>query len=411
MDEKPLLQAIREKFEALQPGMSEAVRRRWAATEARALGRGGVSLVASATGLSISTIRQGLKEIEQGVPLYMHRSRKPGGGRKKSTVRDPAILVELEAMVDPLARGDPMSPLRWTCKSTRNLARELNNRGHPTSHHTVGELLHELGYSLQSPVKTQEGGKHPDRNKQFEHINSRVQDFHERGQPVISVDGKKKELIGNFKNAGREWHPSGHPPDVRVYDFVDPALGKVTPYGVYDIIANEGWVSVGVTHDTPTFAVASIRMWWMEMGRVRYPHAKELLIVADSGGSNSARSRLWKVELQNLATEMGLRISVSHLPPGTSKWNKIEHRMFCHITHNWRGRPLESRAVVVNLIGSTTTDKGLHIQAALDVRNYPTGMRVTDETMSLLHIERDRFHGEWNYVILPGTKGGSRRRK
>jgi transposase len=352
-----------------------------------------------------------LRELEQGAPLYQHRSRKSGGGRKKTAEKDEAILADLEALVDPLARGDPMSPLRWTCKSTRKLAQELSSRGHSISYHTVGGFLHALGYSLQSNRKTQEGGKHPDRNAQFEHINTRVQDFQSREQPVISVDAKKKELVGNFKNAGREWHPTGQPLHVRVYDFVNSKLGKILPYGVYDVGANEGWVSVGITHDTPAFAVASIRMWWLEMGNVRYPHAKELFIVADGGGSNGTRARLWKIELQRLADETGLSISVSHLPPGTSKWNKIEHRMFCHITRNWRGRPLESREIAVNLIGSITTNKGLHIQAAIDMADYPTGLKVSNEAMSSLCIERDTFHGEWNYSITPNANGKLHRQK
>lgn len=411
MEDERATEQIREKFESLRTGMNEAVRRRWAASEAKALGRGGISRVARATGLSIPTIRRGLRELEQGAPLYLHRSRKSGGGRKKAAAKDEAILADLEALVDPLARGDPMSPLRWTCKSTRKLAQELRSRGHSVSYHTVGEFLHALGYSLQSNRKTQEGGKHPDRNAQFEHINIRVQDFQSREQPVVSVDAKKKELVGNFKNAGREWHPTGQPLHVRVYDFVNSKLGKILPYGVYDVGANEGWVSVGITHDTPAFAVASIRMWWLEMGNMRYPHAKELFIVADGGGSNGTRARLWKVELQRLADETGLSISVSHLPPGTSKWNKIEHRMFCHITRNWRGRPLESREIAVNLIGSTTTNKGLHIQAAIDMADYPTGLKVSNEAMSSLRIERDTFHGEWNYSITPNANGKSHQPK
>jgi hypothetical protein len=281
------------------------------------------------------------------------------------------------------------------------LAEELHNQGHGISAHTVGEILHRQGYSLQSNRKTHEGAQHPDRNAQFEYVNARVKEFQGRGSPVISVDAKKKELVGDFKNAGREWAPKGQPPQVRAYDFVDKELGKALPYGVYDVGANEGWVSVGVTHDTPAFALATIRTWWLEMGGVRYPKAKEMLIIADSGGSNSARARLWKVELQHLADETGLRMAVSHLPPGTSKWNKIEHRMFCHITHNWRGRPLESREVIVNLIGSTTTAKGLHIQASLDMADYSTGIKVRDEELEALNLKRDDFHGEWNYMLLP----------
>lgn len=401
MSEMPSTEDIRRKFETLREGMNEAVRRRWAAVEARALGRGGIGLVARATGLSRPTIRQGLKDLEQGIALDIHRARRSGGGRKKATEKDTTLLSDLEVLVEPATRGDPMLPLRWTCKSTVKLATELRHRGHCIDPSTVGKVLRQTGYSLQSNRKTHEGGKHPDRNAQFEHINALVQSFHQRGEPVISVDAKKKELVGDFKNAGREWHPKARPPKVRVYDFVDKELGKALPYGVYDVGANEGWVSVGVTHDTPAFATATIRTWWLEMGRERYPKAKELLIIADSGGSNSSRARLWKMELQHLADEMGLRISVSHLPPGTSKWNKIEHRMFCHITHNWRGRPLESREVVVNLIGNTTTEKGLHIRAALDADDYPLGIKVTDHEMESLRIEPDKFHGEWNYVFMP----------
>jgi transposase len=403
MNEEPSIEELQRKFEALRAGMNEAVRRRWAATEARALGWGGIGLVAKATGLSRPAIRRGLKELEQGTALDVHHARRRGGGRKKVTEKDTTLLSDLEVLVEPATRGDPMSPLRWTCKSTVKLAAELHRRGHSIDPSTVGKLLRQTGYSLQSNRKTNEGGKHPDRNAQFEHINALVRSFLRRGEPVISVDAKKKELVGDFKNAGREWHPKARPPEVRVYDFVDKELGKALPYGVYDVGANEGWVSVGVTHDTPAFATATIRTWWLEMGRERYTRAKELLIIADSGGSNSARARLWKMELQHLANEMGLRISVSHLPPGTSKWNKIEHRMFCHITHNWRGRPLESREVVVNLIGSTMTEKGLHIRAALDTDDYPLGIKVADHEMESLRIKRDKFHGEWNYVFIPNV--------
>jgi hypothetical protein len=346
-------------------------------------------------------------ELEEEVPLDIHRARRPGGGRKKVTAKDDTLLADLELLVDPATRGDPMSPLRWTCKSTLKLAAELCVRGHCIDPSTVGRLLHQLGYSLQSNRKAHEGGKDPDRNAQFEHINELVQSFHQHGNPVISVDAKKKELVGDFKNAGREWHPKAEPLAVRVHDFVDKELGKALPYGVYDVGANEGWVSVGVTHDTPAFAVATIRTWWLEMGKERYAGAKELLIIADSGGSNSTRARLWKVELQHLANETGLRLYVSHLPPGTSKWNKIEHRMFCHITHNWRGRPLESREVIVNLIGSTTTEKGLRIRAALDTGEYPVGMKVSDQEMGTLRLRRDRFHGEWNYTFIPSPSSNS----
>jgi len=410
MEDEFILKALQSKFEALRAGMNEAVRRRWAATEARALGSKGIRLVAEATGMSRPTIRRGLRELEQGIPLEVEHVRHPGGGRKKATAKDRTLVADLEALVDPATRGDPTSALRWTCKSTLKLAEELHNRGHEITAHTVGTILHQLGYSLQSNRKTREGAQHPDRNAQFEHLNARVREFQKRRAPVISVDAKKKELVGDFKNAGREWRPKGRPAYVRVYDFVDEELGKALPYGVYDVGANEGWVSVGVTHDTPAFALATIRMWWLQMGVARYPKAKELLIIADSGGSNSARARLWKVELQRLADETGLRIAVSHLPPGTSKWNKIEHRMFCHITQNWRGRPLESREVIVNLIGGTTTAKGLHIEARLDMDDYPIGVKVSDDDMKALNLQREGFHGEWNYMILPRAPANPSRR-
>jgi hypothetical protein len=396
---------IAEKFKALGPILNEQGRRLWAATEAMVLGRGGVSLVAQATGLSRPTIYAGIQELrgEQAtIPgCGQGRSRRSGGGRKRRVEHDPTLLTDLEALVEPTTRGDPQSPLRWTCKSVRRLAEELRAQGHQVSPQVVGNLLHAADYSLQGTRKTREGGKHPDRNAQFEHIAARVRDFQKRHQPVISVDAKKKELVGDFKNAGREWHPKGQPPQVRVYDFVDPQLGKAIPYGVYDVRANLGWVSVGVDHDTPAFAVATIRAWWLQMGSQMYPMARELLITADSGGSNSTRARLWKLELQRFSDESGLRVSVSHLPPGTSKWNKIEHRMFCHITANWRGKPLESLEVVVSLIGDTNTSAGLRIQAALDAGQYPTGIKVSNAEMKKLQIDRAHFHGEWNYTILP----------
>ena len=397
--------SLATKFEALRPVLNELARRRWAATEALAYGRGGISAVARATGLSRQTIRAGIREMRQGEGAAAAPEtapmRRPGAGRKRRAAQDPTLLGDLEMLVEPTTRGDPQSPLRWTCKSVRRLAAELQAQGHQVSPQLVSELLHAAGYSLQGARKTREGAQHPDRNAQFEHIAAQVRDFQKRGEPVISVDAKKKELVGDFKNAGREWHPHGQAPQVRVYDFIDPALGKAIPYGVYDLHANVGWVSVGVDHDTPAFAVATIRTWWLQMGLTTYPQAKELLITADSGGSNSARARLWKRELQRFADESGLRISVSHLPPGTSKWNKIEHRMFCHITANWRGKPLESREVVVSLVGATTTTKGLRIQAALDAGQYPTGVKVSDAEMTSLQIKRSAFHGDWNYTILP----------
>src|SRR4029453_470914 len=394
-----------EKFAALRPVLNELARRRWAATEALAFGRGGISAVARATGLSRQTIRTGIREMQTGAGAASApettRLRRPGAGRKRRAGKDPTLLGDLETLVEPTTRGDPQSPLRWTCKSVRRLAVELQAQGHQVSPQLVSELLHAAGYSLQGARKTREGAQHPDRNAQFEHIAARVRDFQNRGEPVISVDAKKKELVGDFKNAGREGPPQSQAPQVRVYDFVAPELGKAIPYGVYDLHANVGWVSVGVDHDTPAFAVATIRAWWLHMGATMYPQATELLITADSGGSNSARARLWKRELQRFAEESGLRVSVSHLPPGTSKWNKIEHRMFCHITANWRGQPLESREVIVSLIGTTTTTKGLRIPAALDAGQYPTGVKVSDAEMAALRMERSAFHGDWNYTMLP----------
>jgi hypothetical protein len=370
-----------------------------------AIGRGGISVVARATGLSRKTIRAGIREIQQdaGITAVAQtvRMRRPGAGRKRRAAEDPTLLEDLETLVEPTTRGDPQSPLRWTCKSVRRLAAELHAQGHQVSPQLVSELLRAADYSLQGARKTREGTQHPDRNAQFEHLAAQVRDFQQRGEPVISVDTKKRELVGDFKNAGREWHPKGQAPQVRVHDFIDPELGKAIPYGVYDLHANLGWVSVGVDHDTPAFAVATIRAWWFQMGSARYPQARELLITADGGGSNSTRARLWKRELQRFADDSGLRICVSHLPPGTSKWNKIEHRMFCHITANWRGKPLKSRAVVVSLIGATTTTQGLRIQAVLDAGHYPTGIKVSDAEMSALQIEPAAFHGDWNYTILP----------
>ena len=394
---------IKQKFETLCSFMDERMRRLWAAAEAQALGRGGITAVAAATGLSRTTITQGMRE-QQGrteAERSPDQIRRPGGGRKAVTERDTTLLRDVEALVDPLTRGDPQSPLRWTCKSTRRLATELQGLGHAVSARTVARLLRGMHYSLQANRKTQEGSAHPDRNAQFEYINERTKAFQARGQPVISVDTKKKELVGDFKNGGREWQPRGEPEYVRVYDFPDKELGKAIPYGVYDVTTNTGWVSVGMDHDTAEFAVATLQQWWRQMGVSTYPEATELLIIADGGGSNGVRIRLWKTELQRLADETGLRIAVCHLPPGTSKWNKIEHRMFAYITQNWRGRPLVSHEVIVNLIGNTTTQTGLHIRAALDPNRYETGKKITDEVLAEIHIEHDRFHGEWNYTIIP----------
>ena len=402
----PITQAVESKYATLGPLLDEQSRRLWAAVEARAIGRGGIIRVAEATGLSRATIRAGLKGLDtpaahDGRRPSTGRLRRPGGGRKPLTEHDPDLLHDLETLVDPVTRGDPMSPLRWTCKSAARLAAGLQARGHAVSERTVNRLLHDLGYSLQSNRKTIEGKDHPDRDAQFQYINRRVKAFQRQGQPVVSVDTKKKELVGRYRNGGREWQPKGRPEEVKVHDFIDKDLGKAIPYGVYDMAADTGWVSVGMDHDTAEFAVETLRRWWHRMGSRVYPQAKKLLVTADGGGSNGTRCRLWKVELQRLADEIGLRISVCHFPPGTSKWNKIEHRMFCHITENWRGRPLVSREVVVNLIGSTTTKAGLEIGAELDGGSYPVGREVTDQQMASLSIKREKFHGEWNYTIRP----------
>jgi hypothetical protein len=406
MPDAAILTAVRTKYELLLPLMTERLRRQWAACEAQTLGRGGVRTVAQATGLSRTTIWAGMKELRRraerpAAEVPPERIRAPGGGRPALGEADPTLVRDLEALVEPTTRGDPQSPLRWTCKSTRKLAEELRRRGHAVSHQTVAALLHELDYSLQANRKTREGSSHPDRDAQFQHINGRVRAFQRRGQPVVSVDSKKRELIGDFRNAGREWQPAGAPEEVRAKDFPDKHLGKVTPSGVYDVTLNEGWVSVGIDHNTAQFATETIRRWWREMGCAAYPGAEELLILADAGGANSSRSRLWKVSLQALANTLGLRLSVCHFPPGTSKWNKIEHRMFCHITQNWRGRPLLSRAVVVNLIGNTTTEAGLRIQAALDSNSYEKGVEVSDEELAAVQLKKDKFHGDWNYTISP----------
>ncbi len=355
--------------------------------------------------MSPNTIRKGLSELaareeNPGEPLS-DRLRREGGGRKRCTESDPELIETLRGLVEPATRGDPMSALRWTCKSTSNLAEALTENGHAVSPRTVGRLLGAEGYSLQSNRKTKEGDSHPDRNAQFEHINSMVTRFQQRGEPVISVDTKKKELIGQFKNGGREWRPRGEPEEVKVHDFVDEELGKVIPYGVYDLSENKGWVSVGIDHDTARFAAEAIRRWWKKMGAKRYRNARELLITADGGGSNGSRCRLWKVALRELATKFGMPIQVCHFPPGTSKWNKIEHRMFCHITQNWRGRPLVSHEVIIQLIANTRTTTGLKIRAELDSGRYPTGIKVSDEEFAALKIKRAKFHGDWNYALLP----------
>jgi hypothetical protein len=406
MADSNAIASIRQKFEALVLIMDERVRRRWAATEAVALGWGGITTVAAATGLSPSTIKAGISELHTPAESLdqdgdSKRVRQPGGGRKRLAQSDRRLIEDLRALVEPTTRGHPESPLLWTCKSTRNLADELAGRGHQISHVTVASLLQAMDYSLQSNRKIREGEAHPDRNAQFEYIGRRVRSFQRRGQPVVSVDTKKKELVGDFKNNGREWHPQGEPEEVRSKDFLDKQLGKVAPYGVYDLTANEGWVSVGVDHDTARFATESLHRWWQRMGSHVYRQAKRLLVTADSGGSNGSRSRLWKVAIQELADKIGLSISVCHFPPGTSKWNKIEHRMFCHITENWRGRPLVSRAVIVNLIGSTKTRTGLQVRAELDTNTYEAGIKVSDEVLAAIRIKKEIFHGDWNYTIIP----------
>ncbi len=396
--------SLERKYAQLGRYLNERQRRLVAAADAQALGRGGISRVSAASGLSRTTIRRGLRELH-GNLIPDERVREAGGGRKQIRRQQPAVLRELEQLVAPTTRGDPMSPLRWTCKSTSKLATELRRKGYPISARTVARLLEkDLDYSLQANRKTKEGSSHPDRNAQFEYIAEQTRMFQQRGQPVISVDTKKKELVGEFKNGGREWQPKGSPEAVQTHDFPDKELGKVAPYGVYEVGGNRGWVSVGLDHDTAEFATAAISRWWRRMGSPTYPEARELLILADSGGSNSSRTRLWKVALQRLADHTGLRLWICHFPPGTSKWNKIEHRMFCHITANWRGKPLTSHEVIVNLIGSTTTKTGLTIQAELDTGKYPTGIQVSDEDLAQVCIEKAEFHGEWNYRILPRPK-------
>jgi Rhodopirellula transposase DDE domain len=406
MDKTGILEAVRTKYQLLEPLMSERLRRQWAACEAATLGHGGMSLVAQATGLSRTTIWSARRELQRRadhpeMDLTSERVRAPGGGRHLVERDDTGLVAALRKLVESSTRGDPQSPLFWTSKSTRKLAEELSDESHPVSHMTVAALLDDWGYSLQANRKTKEGEDDPDRDAQFESINRRVRAFQREGQPVVSVDAKKKELIGDFRNPGREWHRRGSPEEVRAKDFPDKRLGKGIPEGVYDLRRNEGWVSVGVDHDTAEFAVASIDRWWREMGSRADPRARRLLITADAGGSNGYRSRLWKVALQGLASDLGLRISVCHFPPGTSKWNKIEHRMFCHITQNWRGKPLRSRAIVVNLIRNTTTKAGLQIQAELDANAYKTGIKVSDEEFAAIRLEKARFHGEWNYTIAP----------
>jgi hypothetical protein len=401
IDEK----AIRLRYEALYAELDERGRRRFASAEALAAGHGGVIAVSKITGIARSTIGRGLAELRgEGESVSSSRRvRRAGGGRKRATEKDPTLVGDLKILVEPTARGDPMRPLLWTAKSLRNLATALTALGHHVCHNVVAALLREMGYSLQGNRKTLEGASHPDRDGQFRYINDRAESAIASQQPVISVDTKKKELVGDFKNAGREYRPKGQPEGVRVHDFLIPELGRASPYGVYDIAENAGWVSVGVDHDTASFAVNAIRRWWQTMGRERYPKAKTLLITADGGGSNGSRVRLWKRELQSLADELGIEITVCHLPPGTSKWNKIEHRLFSFITQNWRGRPLISYQTIVQLIAATTTQTGLKVRSEIDANNYPKGVKVEDEEMAALNIRRHDFHGEWNYTITPRT--------
>lgn len=395
----------RTKYEQLRSVMDERVTRLWAASEAQSLGRGGIAAVVAATGISKSRIRAGIAELEENrlsplaTPARAQRVRRPGAGRPSLIETDRTLLDDLDSLVDPVTRGDPESPLRWTCKSKDKLAAELCAMGHKVSATKVGRLLHDIGYSLQVVRKTREGIQSPDRNAQFEHINRTAKRFIARGQPVVSVDTKKKELIGDFKNGGHEWQPQGSPTPVRVHDFIDKDLGKVIPYGVYDTARNEAWVSVGVDHDTAEFAVATLERWWREMGRKAYPDATELMVTADGGGSNSPRTRLWRVEIQRFANISGLDVSVCHFPPGTSKWNKIEHRLFAQITQNWRGRPLVSREAVVELIRATTTKAGLRVRAKLDARRYDVKKEVTAIQLDLVQLDRDHFRGDWNYTV------------
>jgi hypothetical protein len=395
--------AIRLRYEALDPLLDERTRRRFAAAEALAAGRGGVTAVARVTGVARSTIDRGLAELrgDAAPAAAADWVRRKGGGRRPLVVTDPSLLAYLKELIEPSTRGDPMAPLLWTAKSLRNLAGGLRELGHRICHNVVADLLRDMGYSLQANRKTLEGTSHPDRDAQFGYLNAQVTEALAAGEPAISVDTKKKELVGDFKNGGREYRPKGQPEPVRVHDFLIPELGRAAPYGVYDIADNAGWVSLGIDHDTASFAVNAIRRWWQAMGRARYPQATRLVVTADCGGSNGARVRLWKRELQALANELGIAITVCHLPPGTSKWNKIEHRLFSFITQNWRGRPLVSYQTIVQLIAATTTDAGLKVQCEIDPNTYPAGVRVSDAEMDAIIIQRHEFHGDWNYTISP----------
>ena len=392
---------LRRKYLRMRSTLNERSRRLWAATEALEIGRGGIVAVRRATGLSYTAVARGISDIRAGNPVDPVRVRRPGGGRKRLATLDGMLAGDLEGLVEPLSRGDPETRLRWTCKSLRHLSKELEGMGHQISHTVVGEMLREIGYSLQANRKNQEGKQHPDRNAQFEFINASVIEQQRRGEPAVSVDTKKKELVGNYKNGGREWRPEGNPLEVKSHDFKDKELGKVAPYGVYDLTRNAAWVSVGIAHDTAQFAVATIERWWRRMGSVAYPRARSLLITADSGGSNAPRTRLWRWELQGLSDRTGLALKVRHFPPGTSKWNKIEHRLFAYITRNWRGQPLITHAAIVNLIAATKTSAGLKVRCELDRRQYQKGLEVSDEQLAQVRIERDEFHGDWNYTIRP----------
>jgi hypothetical protein len=411
--DNPLENIISDKYELLKPFLDEQNKRLFAAAEAISLGEGGISIVSRATGISRDTLSKGCKELESRTvgtdetPIPDGKVRAPGGGRKKSVDKDPTLTPDLETLIEPTSRGDPESPLRWTSKSVRKLAEELKNMGHKVTHARVADILHMLGYSLQANRKTIEGNSHPDRDQQFNYIYEKCKAFQEEHQPVISVDTKKKELVGNFKNGGKELRPIKDPINVNVYDFKDKEMGKVNPYGVYDIANNEGWVNVGINHDTASFAVESIRRWWNMMGCKSYPEAKKIMITADCGGSNGYRVRLWKTELQKLVDETGMEISVCHFPPGTSKWNKIEHRLFSYITMNWRGKPLTSYEVIVNLIAATTTLKGLKVKCMLDKNEYQKGIKITKEEVEELGIFPDEFHGEWNYTFKPKKEGNA----
>ncbi len=394
---------IAERYRLMKPYLNERTKRIFLSVEATSQGWGGIKKVAEATGVHRNTISEGCKELREPKRLDKKRVRKPGGGRREIIEKDQTLLSDLEFLIEPTTRGDPMSPLRWTCKSTRNLAKELIKMGHKISHTRVAELLHQMDYSLQANKKTLEGNQHKDRNAQFKNIYKKCKEFMNNNQPIISVDTKKKENVGNYKNDGKEWQPQGNPEKVKGHDFPDKKLGKVSPFGVYDTSNNKGFVNLGTDYDTSAFAVESIRRWWYMMGQFAYPNAKALLITADSGGSNGYRRKLWKIELQKLADETGMSISLCHFPPGTSKWNKIEHRMFSFISQNWRGKPLISHEVIINLIANTTTEKGLEIQCVLDENKYPKGIKISDKELAKVNIKREDFHGEWNYTIEPSV--------